>query len=513
MADTAATQPVSTSRVLVSIAVMLTTVMVVLDMTIVNVALPHMMGALGATSEQVTWVLTSYLVSDAIFVALTGFLAARFGQRRLILLCIGGFVASSALCGMAQNLPEMVAFRILQGCMGAPIIPLSQAIMVESFGREERGKAMAVWGIGIMVAPVLGPTLGGYITDHLNWRWVFYINVPVGIVSILLALATVRETVRHATRTDWLGMGLMIAGIGSLQLVLDRGDQEEWFNSDLITLLTLTCVVGLLSFVLRGWRKPDNIVNLHLFRDRNFATSALMMGAFGLGLFGTIAIQPILLERMLGYPAALTGEVMAPRALASAASMFLVGQLITRIDPRYLVLGGIGLSALGTWIMTGYTLDISPGWIAWPGVIQGLGMGMIFVPLSTLAYDTLPRESTAEAAGLFNLVRTIGSSIGISVVATVLTRRTQHHWDVLGGYINPFNPDLLNWLNAHGLSLNDPLAAQRLAGELNRQAGMLAFVDAFWLVTLSFILMAPLVWLLKRPAPDAQGSHRVVAGH
>lgn len=492
---------------------MLTTIMVVLHMTIVNVALPHMMGALGATSEQVTWVLTSYLVSDAIFVSLTGFLAARFGQRRLILLCIGGFVASSALCGLAQSLPEMVVLRILQGSLGAPIIPLSQAVMVESFGREERGKAMAVWGIGIMVAPVLGPTLGGYITDHMDWRWVFYINVPVGIVSMLLALRTVRETARRALRTDWLGMGLMIAGIGSLQLVLDRGDQEDWFNSDLILVLTLICVLGLTTFVLRGWRKPDNIVNLALFRDRNFATTALMMGAFGLGLFGTIAIQPILLERLLGYPAALTGEVMAPRALASAAGMFIVGQLITRIDPRYLVLTGIGLSTLGTWIMAGYTLDISPGWIVGPGIVQGLGMGMIFVPLSTLAYDTLPRELAAEAAGLFNLVRTVGSSIGISIVATVLTRRTQHHWDVLGGYINPFNPDLQNWLTARGLSLDDPLAAQQLAGELNRQAGMLAFVDTFWLVTWSFVLMAPLVWLLRRPAQAAKSSAGALAGH
>jgi DHA2 family multidrug resistance protein len=409
-------------------------------------------------------------------------------------------VVSSALCGIATNLPKMVLFRILQGCLGAPIIPLSQAVMVGSFGRVERGKAMAMWGIGIMVAPVLGPTLGGYITDHLDWRWVFYINVPVGIVSMLLALASVSDTARQAVRTDWLGIGLMIAGIGSLQLVLDRGDQEDWFNSDLISVLTVIAVVGLAAFVLRGWRKPDNIVNLHLFRDRNFATSAFMMGAFGLGLFGTIAIQPILLEDLLGYPAALTGGVMAPRALASAVGMFLVGQLITRLDPRYLVLCGIGLSALGTWIMTGYTLAISPGWIVWPGLIQGLGMGMIFVPLSTLAYDTLHREQAAEAAGLFNLMRTIS----ISIVATVLTRRTQHHWEVIGGHINRFNPDLQSWLNAHDLTLNDPLAARMLAGELSRQSGMLAFVDAFTLVTWSFILMAPLVWLLRQPAPIGQ---------
>jgi DHA2 family multidrug resistance protein len=500
-------------RLLVTVAVMLTTIMVVLDMTIVNVALPHMMGTLGATSEQVTWVLTSYMVSDAIVVSLTGFLAARLGQRRLILLCIGGFVASSALCGIATNLPEIVLFRILQGCLGAPIIPLSQAIMVGSFGRHERGRAMAIWGIGIMVAPVLGPTLGGYITDHLDWRWVFYINVPVGIVSMLMALASVQDTARRAVRSDWLGMALMIAGIGGLQLVLDRGNQEDWFNSTLITLTSVVAVLGLVTFVVRGRRRPDNIVNLQLFRDRNFATSASMMGAFGLGLFGTIAIQPILLERLLGYPAALTGLVMAPRALASAVGMFTVGQLITRVDPRYLIITGIVLSALGTSIMAGFNLSISPGWVIWSGLVQGLGLGLIFVSLSTLAYDTLPREQAAEAAGLFNLMRTIGSSIGISIVATVLTRRTQHHWEMIGGHINVFNPDLQRWLDAQHLALDNPLTARLLANELGRQAGMLAFVDAFWLVTCSFIVMAPLVWLLRRPVHDAHAAQDTVAGH
>jgi MFS transporter, DHA2 family, multidrug resistance protein len=512
MTAATATPPADPSRLLVTIAVMLTTIMVVLDMTIVNVALPHMMGALGATSEQITWVLTSYMVSDAIVVSLTGFLAARLGQRKLILLCIGGFVASSALCGIATNLPEIVFFRILQGCLGAPIIPLSQAVMIGSFGRNERGKAMAIWGIGIMVAPVLGPTLGGYITDHLDWRWVFYINVPVGILSMLMALASVQDTARRAVRTDWLGMGLMIAGIGGLQLVLDRGNQEDWFNSTLITLVSVIAVAGLVMFVVRGWRRPDNIVNLQLFRDRNFATSSSMMGAFGLGLFGTIAIQPILLEELLGYPAALTGLVMAPRALASAVGMFLVGQLITRIDPRYLIITGIALSAIGTSIMTDYNLSISPGWVVWPGLVQGLGLGMVFVPLSTLAYDTLPREQAAEAAGLFNLMRTIGSSIGISIVATVVTRRTQHHWEVIGGHINVFNPDLQHWLNAQHLALDNPLTAHLLAGELGRQAGMLAFVDAFWLVTWSFIVMAPLVWLLRRPVHDAHAGQDAIAG-
>ena len=397
--------PSPAERWLVSITVMITTVMVVLDITIVNVALPHMMGSLGATSEQITWVLTSYLVTSAIVMPLTGYLTARLGRKRLLLASVFGFIATSALCGLAPAISEMVLFRALQGAFGAALVPLSQSLMVDTFASEERGKAMAIWGMGVMVGPVMGPTLGGYLTEHLDWRWVFYINVPVGAIALLLASAVLRETRQRAVRTDWAGMALMAVSVGALQVVLDRGNQDDWLRSNFILLTALVSLAALAAFLVRGWRKPDNIVNLRLFLDRNFASASLMIGTFGLGLFGTIAVQPLLLERLLGYPVETTGLVMAPRGLASALSMMIVGQLIARHDPRKLIASGTLVAELGAYLMSHYSLQVSPGWVVWPSVVQGLGLGMIFVPLSTVAFDTLPPAVSTEAAGLYSLVR------------------------------------------------------------------------------------------------------------
>jgi MFS transporter, DHA2 family, multidrug resistance protein len=507
--------PSPADRWLISVTVMISTVMVVLDITIVNVALPHMMGSLGAGPEQITWVLTSYLVTSAAVMPLTGYLAGRLGRKRLLLGAIVGFVGASALCGISGSLTEIVLFRVLQGAFGAPLVPLSQSLMVDTFPPEERGRAMAIWGIGVMVGPIMGPTLGGYLTQHFEWRWIFYINVPVGIIALLLGSAVLRETVRRAARTDWTGLGLMATGIGALQVVLDRGNQENWFSSRLITVLALIAAAALGGFVLRGWGNSRNIVNLELFRDRNFAAASLMIGVFGLGLFGTIALQPMMLERLLGYPAETTGLVMAPRGLASAVSMMLVGRLITRRDPRKMVAFGALLGGLGTAVMGHYNLEISPGWVVWPSVIQGLGMGMLFVPLSTVAFETLPVETSAEAAGLFSLIRTIGGSIGISVVTTVLTRQGQVSWHNLGGDLDPFSPALRPWLAAHGLQLTDPLAPQLLAQELYRQSSMVAFTDVFWLVTFSFLASLPLIAFLQRPKHQrspAQGRPAAQAG-
>ncbi|MEJ2760491.1 MAG: DHA2 family efflux MFS transporter permease subunit, partial [Gammaproteobacteria bacterium] len=339
-------------RWLISIAVMLTTVMVILDMTIVNVTLPHMMGALGATSDQVTWVLTTYIVANAIFIPLAGFLATLLGRKRLMLISITGFVITSALCGQAHSLGEMVVFRALQGAFGAPVIPLSQAVMVDAFPAGERGKAMAFWGIGIMLGPVLGPTLGGYITQHLSWRWVFYINVPVGAINIFMVSRLLRGGDARHVQADWWGALLMALGIGTLQLVLDRGNQENWFQSNFILLLALISAVSLIGFIVRSWNREDSVAQINLLRDRNLAASCAMITLFGLGLFGTIVLQPIMLEQLLNYPAETTGLVMAPRGLGSALSMFLVSRLIGRVDTRYLLLTGLALSAGGTYFMT-----------------------------------------------------------------------------------------------------------------------------------------------------------------
>jgi DHA2 family multidrug resistance protein len=490
-----------------AIAVMLATVMVILDMTIVNVALPHMMGALGATADQITWVLTAYIVMDAVFIPLTGFFASRLGRRKLMLISVSGFTIASALCGQADSLTEMVIFRLLQGAFGAAVVPLSQSIMVDSFPAQERGKAMALWGVGIMLGPILGPTLGGYITQHLDWRWVFYINLPVGILNLILIAQVVKGERAKTARADWFGALLLAVGIGSLQTMLDRGTQEDWFQSTFIIMLACASLAGIVTFVMRSWRREDSILQLHLLKDRNLSAASLMMAVFGLGLFGVIALQPLMLERLFDYPAQTTGLVMAPRGLASAVGMFLVSRMIQRVGAPLLIFVGLVLAASGTYVMTWYTLSLYPGWIIWPSVLQGMGMGMVFVPLSTIAYNTLPADATDQGSAIFNLARTIGSAMGISIAATVLTHMTQANWNRLGGNINPFNPALQDWLATRGLNLSDDLTPRLLAGELGRQAGMLGFIDAYWFIMWSFILLAPLLLLLRHGR-----QHRMTAG-
>lgn len=489
------------SRALISITVMLTTVMVILDMTIVNVALPDMMGALGATSDQITWVLTSYIVVEAIMIPLTGFLASRIGRKRLMLISVGGFLLFSALCGQAHSLFEMVTFRIFQGMFGASVVPISQSVMVDIFPREERGKAMALWGVGVMLGPVLGPTLGGYITEHVGWRWVFYINLPVGVINLLLVWLLLQYEKQRDVHADWIGAILMIVGVGSLQLMLDRGNQENWFDAVSIRWLALFAVLGLIAFVIRSLRRQDAVVQLSLLRDRNLATACFMMFAFGLGLFGTIALQPLMLENLFGYNAQTTGLVMAPRGLASAAGMLLVSRLINRVDSRLIILTGFVLSAIGTWRFSQLSLQAAEINFVWPGVIQGLGMGMIFVSLSTLAYETLQRSETSQAAGIFNLARTIGSSVGISVATTILSHANHMSYSGLSRYLNGNNPALDHWLGLLGFDRHSAQGIAMLTHEVQRQAGMIAFSDTFRMVMWSFVLLTPLLLLIRHQRP------------
>lgn len=484
-------------RWLVSIAVMLTTIMAILDMTIVNVALPHMMGALGARVDQITWVLTSYIVSEAVVIPLSGTLSARFGRRRVMLVSISGFIIASALCGISQSLSQIVLFRILQGAFGAPLIPLSQSVMIDAFPASERGRAMALWGMGIMLGPVLGPTLGGYITQHLEWRWVFYINVPLGLLSLLLVADAVGQTPTQRRSVNITDTVLMVIGIAALQTALDRGNQDNWFDSAFIVSLFLVSVASLTAFAWRAHHRADPVLDLKLLRDRNLALASFMMMLFGLGLFGTIALQPIMLERLLDYPAQTTGLVMAPRALGSAFSMLLVSRLMSRIQPRLLVGVGLMLAATGTWLMTRFNLQVSAAQVMWPGVLQGLGMGLVFVPLATSAYETLPKKDTDAASGIYNLARTLGSSMGISLAATLLSRRQQINWNTLGGHITTYTPALNEWLSPLGLSMQDPRAAALLSAELNRQSLMLAFDQVFIVLAASFMIMLPVAVLLR----------------
>jgi len=486
-------------RLLITLAVMSATLIQVLDTTIVNVALPHMAGELGATTDQVSWVLTSYLVSSAIVMPLTGYFADTIGRKKYLIGCIAGFVLASALCGIAQSLVQIVLFRLLQGVFGAALVPLSQAIMTDAYPPEDRGKAMAIWGLGVMVGPVLGPTLGGWLTDVASWRWTFYINVPVGALSLFLAMTSIPESTKRERRMDWTGLALLGAGVAGLQYALDRGTTQDWFAANDIRLSALLAVVGIVGFAWHSLRGGAHaLFDLRIFKDRNFAIACSAMLALGLGLFGGLVLQPVLLEGLLGYPIVTTGLVMAPRGVATAVAMLVVGRLVGKVDARLLVGTGMVVSALGSYSMTKYSLDISTFWIIWPALLQGLGLGLIFVPLSTIAYATLPRQRMAEAAGIYSLVRTIGAAVGISFVTTLMTRQAQVLWNELGSNITRYNPAYLEYLRGLHLSPTDPHALALAAAQVAQQAQMGAILDVFKVTAWSFVAMLPLVLLLRR---------------
>ncbi len=489
---------------MITFAVMSSTLMQVLDTTIVNVALPHMSGELGTTSDQISWVLTSYLVSSAICMPLTGYMSDVLGRKRFLLICISGFVVASALCGLSQSLTQIVFFRLLQGVFGAALVPLSQAIMADAYPREERGKAMAIWGLGVMVGPVAGPTLGGWLTETASWRWTFYINVPIGALSLFMATQFVPDTLRRLRRMDWTGFALMALGIASLQYMLDRGNQRDWFEASDIVVTALLAVVALGLFIVYSLRYGERaIFNVRLFNDRNFGVACLIMLAMGLGMFGGLVLQPILLEGLLGYPIVLTGIVMAPRGIATAIAMIIVGRLVSKVDARLLVSVGIAFSAVGSYMMTFYSFDVTTINIVLPAFLQGIGLGLIFVPLSTVAYATLDRSRMAEAAGIYSLMRTIGASIGISIVTTVMAHQAQINWNELGAHITVYQEALVDYLRRLNLSPRDPRGLAIVAREIAAQSQMVAMLDAFKLITLSYFFMAPLVLLLRKASRTA----------
>jgi DHA2 family multidrug resistance protein len=502
------------NRLMITLAVMSSTLIQVLDTTIVNVALPHMQGELSATSDQISWVLTSYLVSSAIFMPLTGHFTDVMGRKRFLLICIAGFVTASALCGISQSLTQIVFFRLLQGIFGAALVPLSQAIMVDAYPPQERGKAMAIWGLGVMVGPVAGPTLGGWLTDVGSWRWTFYINLPVGLLSLFLASQFVPDSPRRARRMDWFGFGFMAIGIAGLQYVFDRGNQQDWFEAADIRIGALAAVVGITVFIVHSLRQPEKaIFDIRIFRDRNFGMSSLMIALMGLGMFGGLVLQPILLEGLLGYPIVTTGLLMAPRGIATAITMLVVGRLVAHVDARWLVMVGLGFGALGSWGMTYYSLDVTQLNIIWPAFLQGIGLGLVFVPLSTVAYATLDRRRMAEGAGLYSLVRTIGAAVGISIVTTLLSHQSQVLWNELGAHVSQYHAAVGDYLRRLGLAPTDPRGLAVVAMEVGKQAQMGAMLAVFKVITWSYLFMVPLVFLLKRsttqragPAPPGAGA-------
>ncbi|WP_407276613.1 DHA2 family efflux MFS transporter permease subunit [Halothiobacillus sp. DCM-1] len=499
-------------RIMITVAVMSATIMQVLDTTIASVALPYMAGDLGASPDQISWVLTSYLVASAIVMPLTGYFTDKLGQREYLLISIAWFVIASALCGLAESLPQIIFFRVLQGLAGAALVPLSQAIMVQVFPAEQRGKAMAIWGIGVMVGPILGPTIGGWITETINWRWTFYINLPVGLFALAIVGRFAPRLPKKPERgMDWWGFTLLGLAIGGLQFVLDRGNQDDWFSSTGIVTVTAIAGVATLLFLWLSMipgRRP--VFSLEIFRDRNFTLANLVMLLMGLGMFGAIYVQPLMLEREMDYPILTTGMTLAPRGIASMVAMMIVGRIIGKVDIRLIIATGIVLSLVGSWGMTQYNLEVNTWQIIWPLLFQGAGIGMIFVPLSTVAFSTLAPQFAAEAAGLYSLIRTVGSSIGISIVATLVSRHAQIAWNQLGGGITLDNPLAWQYLAPLHLTPNSPQGAAILASTLTSQANMLSYHDAFVLILISFLLMLPVV-LLFRPARRSGAAKAPVA--
>jgi DHA2 family multidrug resistance protein len=505
---------------IVAIAVMFATFMEVLDTTVVNVSLPHIAGNLSATIDESTWVLTSYLVANAIVLPLTGWLASHFGRKRLLMTSVAGFTISSLLCGIAPNLPFLVAFRLLQGATGGAMQPLSQAVLLEAFPPHERGKAMGFWGLGIVVAPIIGPVVGGWLTDTYSWRWVFYINLPVGIASLVMTKLYVFDPSylrKETQRIDYWGIGLLALWIGTLQLALDLGQERDWFSSVVISTLVFMSVGGLIAFLVRELTTPEPVVDLRVFKIRSYSTGVFLMTTLGFVLYGSLVLLPIMLQTLLGYPSLQAGIAMAPRGLGSLIGMPLVGLLIGRFDPRKMV--GLGLIVgAGTLFWLG-ELNLSAGYwdIFWPQFFQGLGLSALFVPLTTISMDPIPRERMGNATSLFNLMRNLGGSVGIATTGTLLARKQQEYINIMGSHVTSYSPSAQSWLESmrQGFiaSGSDPVTATQRAyaavfGVVQRQASMVSFVHLFRMLGIIFLLLLPLVLLMRRPRGRAAvGAH------
>jgi DHA2 family multidrug resistance protein len=495
-------------RGLVAISIMLATIMQVVDMTIVNVALPHMQGAMSATQDQISWVLTSYIVAAAIATPLSGVLAARVGRKRLMLWSIATFTVASMLCGRAETLGEMVFFRLLQGTAGASLVPLSQAVLLDTYPREKHGSAMAMWGMGVMVGPILGPTLGGYLTEYYSWRWAFYINLPVGILALLGTTAFLTETVRDASRRfDFFGFALLGLAIGALQLALDRGETLDWFASRTIIIAVIVSGLAFYMFLVHMFTAEKPFIEPGLFRDRNFSTGVFLMFTMGVMLFSTMALMPPFLQTLRGYPVITAGLLLAPRGLGTMLAMNVVGRLIGRVDTRWLLLFGFSLMAISLWEMAGFNLDVGTWPIVHTGIVQGIGLGFVFIPLTTTAFSTLAPKFRNEGTAMFSLMRNIGSSVGISVVITILGRQAQINHADLASVLNPFRLSNLPMALPRVWDLGGSTGALALNGEVSRQALMIAYLDDFRLMMYLTLLAVPLL-LLLRPPKHIQGAPR-----
>jgi len=511
VADQTAAIPRALNRPAITACVILAVIMQALDTTIANVALPYMQGSVSASADQINWVLTSYIVAAAIMTPPSGFLANKFGRQRVLMVAVAGFVVASVLCGMAQSLPQIVAFRLLQGFFGAALVPIAQSILLDIYTPEERGSAMALFGVSVMVGPVLGPVVGGWLTDHFSWRWIFYINVPLGALAFAGIWYFLKESkIGAAAKLDWLGFGSLSLSIAAMQVFLDRGAQLDWFSSVEILIEAVVCVSAFYVFLVHTFTAKNSFVNPRLFLDRNFSVGMLFIFIVGITYLASMALMTPYLQTLMGYPVVTAGIVMGPRGLGTMVCMFLVGRLIGKVDIRLLLMAGLLLTAWAMYDMTGWNPNVSQWTIASTGFIQGAGLGFLFVPLTTVTFATLPPEQRADGTGLYNLSRNVGSSVGISVVSYLLVRNGQINHAEIGAHVTAFNHAFDSHIVRH--TLNPMTAGGRAALDLviQNQAAIISYIDDFKLMMLLSLAAVPLVLLLRGGSAPAGNDHAIV---
>ena len=503
---------------------MLATFMEVLDTTVVNVSIPHISGNLASTNEEGTWVVTSYLVANAIVLPISGWLANHFGRKRLLLTCVAGFTLTSLFCGLATSLPELIAFRVLQGLTGGGLQPLAQAILLETFPKERHGHAMAAYGIGILLAPILGPTLGGWITDNYNWRWIFYLNLPVGILSLFLMNRFVFDpdyVRRGEGKVDLWGIGFLALGIGSLQVVLDTGERKDWFASQYIQIFAVFCVFGLVAMVIRELITDHPVVDLRVLKNRSFSAGVFLISMLGFVLYASLVLLPLYLQTLMGYPAYNSGLALSPRGLGALLFTPLAGHLTTKTDPRRLLVAGLVLGSLTMFDLAGLNLYAGFWDIFWAQIVQGVALSFLFIPLMSLAMSRIAPEKMGNATSIFNLMRNIGGSFGIALMTTFLARRSQLHQNHLVANISAGSLEARQWLEGirTGFQLSgvDAVTASRKAiaviyALVQKHAAMLAFVEAFWVMGVLFLAMLPFLFLLQYSKPKPKLKPTKAAG-
>jgi len=497
-------------RWMLTVCIMMATIMQALDTTIANVALPYMQGSLSTTQDQINWVLTSYIVAAAIMTSPLGWMAARFGRKKLFIVCTAGFTVASMLCGVALSIEQMVAYRVLQGVFGAALVPLSQAVMLDIFPPEKRGSAMAIWGMGVMLGPIMGPTLGGWLTDSYSWRWVFFVNLPFGILTTFGLWFFMSETpVRRDVPFSWFGFLSLSLGIGSLQMMLDRGEQLGWFESTEIWVEMILAIVGFYFFLADSFTAKRPFISLRIFKDWNFSIALIFMFLIGIILLATMALVTPFIQNLLGYPVLASGYLLGTRGLGTFFAMMLVGRLLGKYDARLLILIGLVLSTASLWVMVGWTPDTSAYAIAVDSVVQGVGLGFVFVPLNTVAFATLPGALRTEGAALWTLIRNIGSSVGISIVIAQLTNMTTVFHSQLVEFVTPFN-DAMRLPDASAVAGNSLGTLARLDGLVTQQAAIIAYSNDFLLMMFVSLSAFPLLALIRSaksaPAPSGHSA-------